>query len=340
MLGGPAYVVVVGRVAGDRRDAQPLDEAADQVVGAGVDRGADGGGLVDVVGAVAHAPNPTTRRGRPPEAGRLASARCAWPPSTCSAGGPCPTARCARPDLQDAAAALDADVVGLQEVDRAQDRSGGVDQTAMVAEALGARWSRFVPAVDGTPGGDLDRRRRGTTGRWPTDPAYGVGLVSRLPVLSWRVRRFGPAPFGMPLLVPGSRGLTHVPDEPRIALAAVVRGPGRADDGDHRAPVVRARAGTCGSCARSPGGRGRCRRRGCCSATSTCPARCPGWSPAGRSWPGCRRTRRGGRGCSSTTCSPTRRRRSRRREALRLPVSDHCALVVDLETLTGAAAHW
>ena len=127
-------------------------------------------------------------------------------------------------DLTAAATALDADVVGLQEVDRAQDRSCGVDQTALVAEALGAGWSRFVPAVDGTPGGDW------TASRWDDGslaegPGYGIGMVSRLPVLSWRVRRFGPAPLGMPLLVPGSRGLTRVPDEPRIALAAVVQSP-------------------------------------------------------------------------------------------------------------------
>jgi endonuclease/exonuclease/phosphatase family metal-dependent hydrolase len=127
-------------------------------------------------------------------------------------------------DLRDAAAALDADVVGLQEVDRAQERSGGVDQTALVAEALGARWSRFVPAVDGTPG-DAWTASSWDDGSLADGPGYGVALVSRLPVLSWRVRRFGPAPFGMPLLVPGSRGLTHVPDEPRVALAAVVQGP-------------------------------------------------------------------------------------------------------------------
>ena len=127
-------------------------------------------------------------------------------------------------DLEAAAAELDADVVGLQEVDRAQDRSGGVDQTSLVAAALGAGWSRFVPALDGTPGGAWTASTRDD---WSSSsgPAYGVGLVSRLPVLSWRVRRFGPAPLGMPLLVPGSRGLTHVPDEPRVALAAVVEGP-------------------------------------------------------------------------------------------------------------------
>lgn len=127
-------------------------------------------------------------------------------------------------DLTAAAAALDADVVGLQEVDRAQDRSAGVDQTALVADALGAGWSRFVPALDGTPGGAWSASRT-DDGALSLGPSYGVGLVSRLPVLSWRVRRFGPAPFGMPLYVPGNRGLTHVPDEPRLALAAVVDGP-------------------------------------------------------------------------------------------------------------------
>ena len=127
-------------------------------------------------------------------------------------------------DLVAAATALDADVVGLQEVDRLQERSGGVDQTGVVAAALGARWSRFVPAVDGTPGASWTASAL-DDGDDSTGPSYGVGLVSRLPVLSWRVRRFGPAPFGLPLLVPGSKGLTRVPDEPRLALAAVVEGP-------------------------------------------------------------------------------------------------------------------
>ena len=49
---------------------------------------------------------------------------------------------------------IDADVIGLQEVDRFQPRSGGVDQTAVVADALGAEHWRFVPALHGTPGED------------------------------------------------------------------------------------------------------------------------------------------------------------------------------------------
>lgn len=127
--------------------------------------------------------------------------------------------------LRGAAATLDADIVGLQEVDRGQPRSHLVDQTAAVADALGARHWRFAPALRGTPGTNA-----GWTPSTDADdgednqPTYGVGLVSRLPVLSWHVRRFGPAPVGMPLMVPGSRGLTHVHDEPRVGVAAVLDG--------------------------------------------------------------------------------------------------------------------
>ena len=41
--------------------------------------------------------------------------------------------------LADAVASLDTDVLGLQEVDYMQPRSGMVDQTALAAEALGAQ---------------------------------------------------------------------------------------------------------------------------------------------------------------------------------------------------------
>lgn len=126
-------------------------------------------------------------------------------------------------DLRAAAAELDADVVGLQEVDRHQERSGVVDQTAEVAGALGAQHWRFVPAIDGTPGAGWSASAG--DGVVADGPAYGVGLVSRLPVTRWEVRRFGPAPIGLPLMVPGRKRLTRVDDEPRVAVAAVVEGP-------------------------------------------------------------------------------------------------------------------
>ena len=49
--------------------------------------------------------------------------------------------------LGDAVRAIDADVIGLQEVDRGQPRTGGIDQTALVAGALGAVAWRFAPSV-------------------------------------------------------------------------------------------------------------------------------------------------------------------------------------------------
>lgn len=126
-------------------------------------------------------------------------------------------------DLRAAAREIDADVIGLQEVDRHQERSGLVDQTAEVADVLGAASWRFVPAVVGTPGPVVSwTHATEDDGATTTGPTYGVGLVSRLRVQEWAVRRFGPAPVGMPLKVVGRPGLTQVPDEPRVAIAAVL----------------------------------------------------------------------------------------------------------------------
>lgn len=136
--------------------------------------------------------------------------------------------------LAEAVRSLRADVLGLQEVDRGQPRSGGRDLTAEVAQAVGAPHARFVPALLGTPGqewevaGDADVS--GTDGAPAGDgagraPAYGVGLVSRLPVLSWHVVRLRAAPVRSPILLPGTRVPYLLADEPRVGLAAVVATP-------------------------------------------------------------------------------------------------------------------
>lgn len=126
-------------------------------------------------------------------------------------------------DLESGAVTLDPHVLALQEVDRGQARSGYADQTAVIADAAAARWWVFVPSLWGVPG----EQWQSLAADDPHDsdrPAYGVGLVSRLPVIEWAVLRFDPAPLGMPLLVPG-RGVVKVDDEPRVAIAAVLSGP-------------------------------------------------------------------------------------------------------------------
>jgi endonuclease/exonuclease/phosphatase family metal-dependent hydrolase len=122
-----------------------------------------------------------------------------------------------------AVGALDADVLGLQEVDRAQPRSGLLDLTAIAADALGAPTHRFVAAVTGTPG--LAWRP------WHADhdttaPAYGVALVSRYPIRHWQITRLSAAPVRSPVFIPGpGGGLLLLRDEPRVLLAAVVDTP-------------------------------------------------------------------------------------------------------------------
>jgi endonuclease/exonuclease/phosphatase family metal-dependent hydrolase len=137
----------------------------------------------------------------------------------CRYNGPVDNAR-----LCDAVASLDADIVALQEVDRTQRRSHGAHQAAEIAAATGAATYRFAPALIG----ELSTGRRAATGAdddpASTVPAYGVALVSRWPVRSWLV-------VHLPVLPPRGHGVHvgRVPvlpdDEPRVLLAGVLEGP-------------------------------------------------------------------------------------------------------------------
>ncbi|WP_433053688.1 endonuclease/exonuclease/phosphatase family protein [Dactylosporangium sp. CS-033363] len=120
---------------------------------------------------------------------------------------------------------LDADVLGLQEVDRAQPRSGHADLATIAAEALGARHAMFVPAVVGTPGEAF--RAATDDDSDGVDPHYGVALVSRYPVLSWHITRLPAAPLRAPIMIPGPKrmNILLLDDEPRVLLAAVVATP-------------------------------------------------------------------------------------------------------------------
>ncbi|WP_041833764.1 endonuclease/exonuclease/phosphatase family protein [Actinoplanes sp. N902-109] len=121
-----------------------------------------------------------------------------------------------------AVADLDADVLGLQEVDRAQPRSGHLDLTAIAAEALGAPAHRFAAAVVGTPGETWQPWKSEADN---TNPLYGIALVSRWPVLRWQITQLPGAPIKSPVWVPEGR-ILMIKDEPRILIAAVIDAPG------------------------------------------------------------------------------------------------------------------
>jgi endonuclease/exonuclease/phosphatase family metal-dependent hydrolase len=122
----------------------------------------------------------------------------------------------------DAVRTLDADVLGLQEVDRNQPRSQHADLTALAAEAMGAHEHRFVAALAGTPGTTWSA----VTGEeQPDSAAYGIALLSRYPVLGWSVVRLPPLPVRTPFWFHGRRAPEWVRDEPRVAVVAQVDTP-------------------------------------------------------------------------------------------------------------------
>ena len=124
-----------------------------------------------------------------------------------------------RLDLGAAAAgirALSADVVALQEVDRGLDRTGGIDQLAWLAEELGFQ-GIFAAALLGNP----EAAWSTADGDDGVSPAYGIGLLSRLPMERGRVRRLpggGPGRRCRPAS-PQRPGWDH---EPRVVLVADV----------------------------------------------------------------------------------------------------------------------
>jgi endonuclease/exonuclease/phosphatase family metal-dependent hydrolase len=129
----------------------------------------------------------------------------------------------------EAAAALEPDVLAVQEVDHLLPRSDGLDQTAALRATLEADadpWeARFAAAVHGTPGSAASFRPAEAT--LPDEPSYGIALLSRHPVRRWAELRLDPSRARLPVALPPGAGrrVLWVPDEPRVALAAVVAAP-------------------------------------------------------------------------------------------------------------------
>lgn len=122
--------------------------------------------------------------------------------------------------LTGAVRSLRADVLALQEVDRHQDRSGGIDMTEAAADAMGGAAFRFVPSLTGTPGFSW---QPAALDEPPGQPAYGIGLVSRHPVTDWQPIALGASHARLPVVLEGpKRRVLLVKDEPRVAVAAVL----------------------------------------------------------------------------------------------------------------------
>ena len=104
-------------------------------------------------------------------------------------------------------AELAPDVVALQEVDKGQARSGRLDQAAVLAELLGWEHHRFAATCAGPVAG-LRRRPRRSALDTSADDVLGLGrallgrppagfgnaLLTRRPVVAWRVQRLGRGP--------------------------------------------------------------------------------------------------------------------------------------------------
>ena len=131
---------------------------------------------------------------------------------------------------------LHSDIYGFQEVDHFLPRSSSRPQMRDIAETLGARDWAMAPSIIGTPGEKWRPLRKDepeiitnkSSHLELMHESYGIGIVSKVPVISWHRLNLGNSPIGMPLVVPGDETgkgrprFIYVRDEPRVAIAAVL----------------------------------------------------------------------------------------------------------------------
>jgi endonuclease/exonuclease/phosphatase family metal-dependent hydrolase len=125
----------------------------------------------------------------------------------------------------EAIAALGADVVAVQEVDRGLTRSGGCDQIAELAANLGLN-GVFAPALLGDP--TLRWARGPGADPDPGGPAYGIGLLSAVPLTAVAIAALpGGGPGQARPRRPDARRppIPYRDGEPRAALRVTVDAP-------------------------------------------------------------------------------------------------------------------
>lgn len=123
---------------------------------------------------------------------------------------------------------LDLDILAVQEIDQFQQRSGNIDQAALIAEHTGLNNYQFEPTVLGNPD-DGKKAWQSAAGNefdqlnFSQSPRYGIGLFTRYQVLKWHKLDLPAAKITSPIAIPGPNGkpkIIWITDEPRIVVAA------------------------------------------------------------------------------------------------------------------------
>ena len=102
---------------------------------------------------------------------------------------------------------LKSDVIGLQEVDYFLSRSGTHNQVGNVATMMKTAHWAFAPSLMGSPDEDW-RNPIESDEKVVTDksqgalPGYGIGMVSKIPVVSWHRLELKGSPIGVPMTFP------------------------------------------------------------------------------------------------------------------------------------------
>ncbi|SPX70653.1 endonuclease/exonuclease/phosphatase family protein [Mobiluncus mulieris] len=145
--------------------------------------------------------------------------------------------------LEDTAAVLRElrpDIICLQEVDKGQRRSGYLPEAEFLANAIGMPYWRMTAAFAGAMSG---LRRRPVHTNITRENGYGIAMLSRWPVKSWHVKRLGRARWslqwgsgfwrgfskgfltGLKSLPAAMPGVRLIPGEMRVLQAALILTP-------------------------------------------------------------------------------------------------------------------
>lgn len=124
---------------------------------------------------------------------------------------------------------LKSDLIGLQEVDYFLARSGNHNQVESIAAMMSAGDWAFAPSLFGSPDEEwrtpnMSDKKIVTEKDNKSLPGYGIGIVSKIPVVTWHRLDLKAASIGkiMRFSVDGKSKRFYVRDHPRSALGAVL----------------------------------------------------------------------------------------------------------------------